>query len=177
MKQPEIIKLTPAQVARHDRIESLGYELIKSLRPRHQTFVKHYMICFNATEAAKAAGYTTTRKAAERAGAKILKDPKVVVAIDALRKALSENIAYTQENALFELQEKIERAELKGQYGPVAKMMELKFKLTGLIQDKFSMDINMKPNFMVAITGVDAPSYAKDVTPQLEKIESKKNGT
>jgi phage terminase small subunit len=71
------------------------------LSPRHASFVHHYIITGNATEAAKLAGYSA--KAAASQGHFLLRNPKIEAEISKRRAKLIDKYEVTEERLVREL--------------------------------------------------------------------------
>lgn len=67
-----------------------GYPLIMALNARQQLFVAHYLKTTNATESAKAAGYS--EKTAKSIGSELLSKPDIKAAIEGKVKSIIERL-------------------------------------------------------------------------------------
>ena len=68
---------------------------MKPLTPRQEQFVENYILCGNATEAARRAGYG--ERGAGVTATRLLKNANVLAAIDVLRAANAERFALSRE--------------------------------------------------------------------------------
>lgn len=73
------------------------------MTPQKHLFVKHYLICLNATKAAILAGYS--EKTAGSQGQRLLKDVEISALIEEARKKTAEKLDITRESQLEALQE------------------------------------------------------------------------
>ena len=74
---------------------------MKTLTPRQEQFVENYILCGNATEAARRAGYG--ERGAGVTETRLLKNANVLAAIDVLRAANAERFALSREAVIEEL--------------------------------------------------------------------------
>ena len=74
---------------------------MKTLTPRQEQFVENYVLCGNATEAARRAGYG--ERGAGVTATRLLKNANVLAAIDVLRAANAERFALSREAVIAEL--------------------------------------------------------------------------
>lgn len=74
---------------------------MKTLTPRQEQFVENYVLCGNATEAARRAGYG--ERGAGVTATRLLKNANVLAAIDVLRAANAERFALSREAVIEEL--------------------------------------------------------------------------
>ena len=80
---------------------SPGVRVGRDKIPLRERFVEEYLIDLNATQAATRAGYSS--KTAYAQGHRLLKDPKIAVAISAAAAARSVRVEVTQDTVLTEL--------------------------------------------------------------------------
>ena len=73
---------------------------MKPLTPRQEQFVENYVLCGNATEAARRAGYG--ERGAGVTATRLLKNANVLAAIDVLRAANAERFALSREAVIEE---------------------------------------------------------------------------
>jgi phage terminase small subunit len=106
----------------------------KPLNLNQARFVAEYVKDGNATRAAIAAGYT--EKNAKNTGYGLLQKPAVQAAVDEARDKLALATGYNLRAAVEEIDQKIQRAEAAEQYTAVAKMLELKLKVHGMLVEK-----------------------------------------
>ena len=74
---------------------------MNKLTPRQEQFVENYVLCGNATEAARRAGYG--ERGAGVTATRLLKNANVLAAIDVLRAANAERFALSREAVIEEL--------------------------------------------------------------------------
>ena len=74
---------------------------MKTLTPRQEQFVENYILCGNATEAARRAGYG--ERGAGVTATRLLKNANVLAAIDVLRAANAERFALSREAVIEEM--------------------------------------------------------------------------
>mgnify|MGYP003444099325 CR=1 FL=1 len=74
---------------------------MKTLTPRQEQFVENYVLCDNATEAARRAGYG--ERGAGVTATRLLKNANVLAAIDVLRAANAERFALSREAVIEEI--------------------------------------------------------------------------
>ena len=74
---------------------------MKTLTPRQEQFVENYILCGNATEAARRAGYG--ERGAGVTATRLLKNANVLAAIDELRAANAERFSLSREAVIEEL--------------------------------------------------------------------------
>lgn len=74
---------------------------MNKLTPRQEQFVENYVLCGNATEAARRAGYG--ERGAGVTATRLLKNANVLAAIDVLRAANAERFALSRESVIGEL--------------------------------------------------------------------------
>ena len=73
---------------------------MKTLTPRQEQFVENYVLCGNATEAARRAGYG--ERGAGVTATRLLKNANVLAAIDVLRAGNAERFALSREAVIEE---------------------------------------------------------------------------
>lgn len=100
---------------------------IDDLLPKHKRFVDEYLIDFNATQAAKRAGYS--QKTAHVQGTVLLKDPRIAHALEKRKEMLEDKALVTVEYVIEHLRENVGRCMQKKPvmiYNNVEKRMEQK---------------------------------------------------
>ena len=124
---------------------------------RRATFVRHFCSGKSAAESARLAGYAEAycRNASER----LLKQPAVKQAIDRARARLREATEYDQRAAMQELDETIAFARETGNATAMARAVELKAKLNGLLVERRE-DLHLG-GFQLVVSGIDrsAPEH------------------
>jgi hypothetical protein len=134
-----------------------------ALTPRQARFVeayarpglKHGEPCLNAAEAARVAGYG--HKRADNTAFKLLRNPKVRAAVDALRAEVAERAGYTAEKAMGELDDVITHALKTENASAHGKAVELRMRLAGLLIER--VDTRIVGGFAVNVIGL-APREA-----------------
>jgi hexokinase len=142
-------------------------------------FVEEYMKHRNGAQAAIDAGYNcANRISASSIAAKLLKTcPAVKKAIAEATGLTIERAAYNQEMALKETDMMITEAREAGQYSAVAKLVEHKAKLCGLLIEKHDhrvaagFQINIQPFIPREVAQVIEASRPAEVTPEIEALE------
>lgn len=124
----------------------------KALNPRQLRFVAEYLKDSNGTRAAIAAGYAP-KGAGDRAHDLLTKSPAVMAEVERHRKSVQVAAQYNLEKAMLETDEAIKEAKEARQYSAVAKLIEHKARLNGLLIDKH--DVLLRAGFMVKIVGVE----------------------
>ncbi len=109
------------------------------LSPRQLLFIKHYTSgLHSAAQAARMAGYAEAH--ARRSSQYILKNPKVLAAIAEARTKLVESTQYDSERAMAELDTAVTFARETKNATAMARCIELKMKLTGLLIDRVQVE-------------------------------------
>lgn len=124
----------------------------RRLSPRHQKFVEEYMKDGNGARAAVAVGYSK-KNASSLAAKLIAQHAGIQRAIAEARGASAERAAYNLKAAMEETDRAIQEAKDAKQYSAVAKMIEHKAKLNGLLIEKH--DHRVLGGFQINIIGVD----------------------
>ena len=129
-------------------------EIMQSLPPRKARFVKAYLVSGVGTVAYKEAGYSGNF--ASNNAIKLLKDKKVAQAVAAGKAELAKEAKYDQQKAIAELDDAMQFARDTNNAGALAKCIELKTKLTGLLIDR-SEHAHLG-QFQVLIGGIASPA-------------------
>ena len=127
---------------------------MKRLPPKKARFVKEYLITGEGAAACKRAGYKTNHPA-QRAHL-LLKNGKIAAAVDAGRLDIARNAQYDLKKAMEELDSAMEFARKSNNATALARCIELKSKLSGLLIDR--TDLRQVGNFSVVISGIDRPA-------------------
>jgi phage terminase small subunit len=123
----------------------------KSLTPRQVKFVAAYIEGHGGAESARLAGYSPA-SSRNRACELLNENETVMAAISEAQAALRKEANYNAEKSMVELDEKIKQATEAKQYSAVARLVELKMKLAGLLTEKKDAPA---ANFMININGID----------------------
>jgi len=121
------------------------------LTPKEDKFVAVYMATQDKRRAVIEAGYGV--KKPETTALRLLKKPNVRRAIDSLRLAVADKVAYEVKDALRELDETIAFAKKTGNATAYARAVELKARISGLIIEK--KDMRVAAGFQVIVEGMD----------------------
>lgn len=108
---------------------------MRTLSAREQSFVNFYILaCGNTAKAAREAGYSESD--ASRAGARLLKRPRVKEAIEVAQAKLREEANETRTKMFKKLQDVIEEARLGDypNYAAILKAMEMQCKMLGYFE-------------------------------------------
>jgi len=117
------------------------------LTARQQRFIDEYMIDFNATAAAKRAGYSV--KSAHQRGYELIHNPDLAAVIKKRGASDAEVLGITRGYILTELREVLEQAKEDGKLGPANRALELLAKLRGDMIDRSevkSVEVQMTLN-------------------------------
>jgi phage terminase small subunit len=133
----------------------------RKLTPRKLAFISAYLSGRGGAESAIAAGYSPGN-ARHRAYELLNNDPLVMQAVADARDKLLKESNYGSERAMQELDEKIRAATAANQFSAVARFVELKMKMVGLLTEKKEA---AQSNLTLNIVGVD---MAKAETPTIE---------
>jgi len=106
----------------------------RELTVRQQRFIDEYMLDFNATAAAKRAGYSA--KSAHQRGYELVHNPEVAARIKKRGASDAEVLGITREWILAELRDLLEQAKENGKLGPANRALELLAKLRGDMIDR-----------------------------------------
>jgi phage terminase small subunit len=134
-----------------------------SMTPRQAAFVAHYLAGKSGVESARLAGYSPG-SARTRSQEFLHENQHTMAAIAEAQAELRVEANYGAERALKELNDKIKQAEAAKQFSAVAKMVELKMKLSGLLEK----DAAPTTAFQINIAGIDSPA---DIRPALPVVE------
>ncbi len=126
-------------------------ECLEKCTPRQAEFVRKYLVIGNATEAYKQAGYTG--KAVGVRAYEVLKVPRVAAAVKAGKLDIAKATQYDAKTAMKELEDSITFAKETKNATAVAKLVELKMKLTGLLIER--IDQRQVGSFTVEISGIN----------------------
>ena len=104
------------------------------LSKRHEMFCREYVIDFNASRAARAAGYS--RENAPSAGCGLAKDPQCMVFIAELMMGLHKRVTLTAEQLLdfYQRAVTVDRTQLVDETGQHKGLHELGEELGGLVE-------------------------------------------
>ncbi|MGN6479486.1 terminase small subunit [Luteibacter sp.] len=112
----------------------------KPLTPKQQKFVAALVAGKTGVDAAIAAGYPA--KSAKNAAYQLTHDNQAVRAeLARIAASLSQEADYNAQKAVVELDEKIAVAEGVKQLSAVAKLLELKMRVFGLLRDKLDITV------------------------------------
>lgn len=123
---------------------------MKLLSPRQLAFCSHYVAGKSARDAARLAGYAAGYV---RHADKITSNPKIAAEIARHRETLREKTGYDAAAAMAELDRSILFARETENANALAKLIELKMKLHGLLIER--IDQRGVGNFSINISGID----------------------
>jgi hypothetical protein len=106
-----------------------------------------------AAEAARTAGYS--EKNSRKTGSRLLKDPDVAARIEAARQELRAVTGYDAKAAVAELDRNITLARANKSDMAVARLLELKLKVHGLLVDR--TEVRGQASLSIVIQGLDDP--------------------
>ena len=135
----------------------------KQLKPRYAKFVAAFLSHGNATQAAIEVGYAPLH-ATSRAY-KLMQRPDVKAAISVARKQAQENAVYNLEKAMAECDRTIAFSEKTDNANAMAKAVELKSKLNGLLVER--IDHRISSGFVINMC-IRPPTDA-DIAAYLER--------
>lgn len=133
---------------------------MKLLSPRQLAFCSHYVAGKSARDAARLAGYAAGYV---RHADKLTSNPKIAAEIAKHRETLREKTGYDAAAMMAELNRTIEFAEKTGNANAMAKAVELKGKLHGLLIER--LDQRSVGDFVINISGIDRDRPADEPTP------------
>lgn len=135
-----------------------------SLTPRQTQALAHYLSGKSGSESARLAGYSPRN--ARRVSSELFgKNPLALAAIAEHRDRLRTEANFSAEKAMLELNEQIAKATDAKQYSAVARLVELKMKMCGLLTEKKDAP---QSSLTLNIVGVDmaAPTTPAPTTIQ-----------
>lgn len=106
-----------------------------------------------AAEAARTAGYSAGNS--RKTGSRLLRDPDVAARIEAARKEIQTASGYDARAAVAELDRNISLARANKADMAVARLIELKLKVHGLLVDR--TEIASRGTLVIRISGIDDP--------------------
>lgn len=113
----------------------------RELTAKEERFVDEYLVDMNASAAARRAGLTKKKATSWTYGWRMLRDVGVSRAITERRKQLSQEIHYTQADAVIQLREiahKAQDAGMSTDYRAAVSAIDLIAKMLGFVPDKVS---------------------------------------
>ena len=126
--------------------------LITLRMPRRQAFVEQYLLTGNASLAAQRAGYRGT--GIRTTARKLLRNPEVVQAIEAGRKALAERNAFTVDRAMSQLRDDRQFAVETRNATAAVRASELMAKMAGHLVDRIDARVQQVPFRIEINTGL-----------------------
>jgi hypothetical protein len=106
---------------------------------RQQRFIDEYMTEFNATAAARRAGYSA--KSAHQRGYELVHSPGVAAVIKERGASDADVLGITRNWILTELREVLEQAKGEGKLGPANRALELLARLRGDLLERTETDV------------------------------------
>lgn len=116
-----------------------------------------------AAEAARTAGYS--EKNSRKTGSKLLRDPEIAERIEKARQEIRATTGYDSAKAVAELDRNIALARANRADMAVARLLELKLKIHGLLIDR--AEIAGRQSLSIVISGIsdDPPPIDAEVVP------------
>jgi phage terminase small subunit len=119
------------------------------LTPKQEKFIKEYLISFNATKAAEAAGYS--KKTAMKIGSENLQKPEIIQAIKREQDKTSEKLEITRESILLDLETLKNNNKINNPNVSI-KALDLQIKMLGFNapiknETKFSGEVDINKLF------------------------------
>ncbi len=142
------------------RLSDEDWEALESLTPKQRAFVLEYPVDFNATAAAKRAGYLGTENALGVRGFTVLRHPVANPLIRKLTRATADELGVTAEWVIVKLYQLLERVALDGEtWSPqtAVRVLEMIAKLRGDMIER--VDVTQR-TVEIRINGADL----KDLT-------------
>lgn len=137
----------------------------RKLTPMQDAFIQNYLSGMGVKASALAAGYS--EKCAQVKGSEILKRQNVKRLVDETREKIVNRAIYNVATAMDELDAAIKFARETKNAAAMAKSIEIKAKLAGLLQDK---NPAASAAFQINIVGIDQP-----IEPPMVTIEAGDN--
>lgn len=138
------------------------------LTPRQLKFISAWQLGIDGTTAAKAAGYSA--KSARYTAWSLLNENKAVMAeVARVRTELAEEAKYNGEKCIAECNDGITFARATKNANALARLIELKAKLTGLLVTKLDVTVDNRVDIKQSL--VDAKSRARPACDLTEAIE------
>jgi hypothetical protein len=144
---------------------------MKQMTPRQAKFVAEYLKGKSGAEAARAAGYSPGA-ARTRAHEFLNEHPLTMAAVAQAREALRTEANFNAENAMRELNDAMEFARQTKNATALARCIELRAKLSGLLDVK---DKGPTAAFQINISGIDTPapiSVSAPASVSIDVVES-----
>lgn len=124
--------------------------MARPLNPMQLRFVAEYLKCGVGSQAALAAGYK--KSGASAAASALLQNPLVRAELERVRSSVLEEAKYNYARAMGECDEGIAFARETENAAAMAKFVELKTKLSGLLVDRSEVK---QVGFQINIGGLD----------------------
>ena len=132
--------------------EVLPPEVLALKTERRQRFVRSYVLnSGNAAQAVRESGYSI--KGATTRGYKLLKEPDIKVAIDALRRQVATRTGYGVDKAMSELEEAMTFAKKTENATAFVRAVELRAKLNGVLVDRLDARVAVGA-FVINVEGM-----------------------
>jgi hypothetical protein len=139
------------------------------LTPKQQKFIAAWQTGIDGTHAAIGAGYS--RKSARYTAYHLLNENAAVMAeVAKVRKQLAEDAKYNGEKCMAECDEGLAFAKATNNANALARLIELKAKLTGLLVQKIDLNVDSRPHVAEALAEARARSLRprSDPAPAIE---------
>lgn len=114
--------------------------MTRPLTPKQARFVEEYLTSLNATQAARAAGYSDKGNAAEVRGSELLRNRKVMDAIAAARAERTKRVKVDQDFVLNRLMEEAEGSGPDSNASARIRATELLGKHIGMFVDRHQVE-------------------------------------
>ena len=127
-----------------------GPEEPRELTPRQQRFIDEYMLDFNATAAAKRAGYSSA--SAHQRGYELIHNPEVAAVIKERGASDAEVLGITRGWIMTGMRDTYEQAKAEGKEGAAIRALEIMAKLRGDMIERTETHVRA---IHVVIHGID----------------------
>lgn len=149
---------------------------LAALPLRIANFVREYVKDGNGKQAALRAGYAPS--CAKTRAWQLLKDERVKTAVAAARTAIAERTCYDADQAMAELQDGMQFAKQTNNATALARMIELRARITGVLIDRQEIDLGANINLAAIVAERDAKragrliEHEEDQTERLARLLS-----
>ncbi len=143
--------------------------MTNKLTPKQQKFIAAWQTGIDGTHAAIGAGYS--RKSARYTAYHLLNENTAVMAeVAKVREQLAEDAKYNGEKCMAECDAGLAFAKATNNANALARLIELKAKLTGLLVQKIDLNVDSRPHVAEALADARARSLRPrcDPAPAIE---------
>jgi hypothetical protein len=137
-----------------------------ALTPKQSSFVREYIVDFNASRAAVAAGYKDSPYI-NRVGSELLRHPAVRTAIDAALAERAKTVDVDVGYVLKTITRAIEKSDAAGKHGDVLRGAELLARYLGMFVERKEVDLNQTVNYKQMED--DAASFTRAIARLIER--------